>query len=86
MVKLGDGIESIKNIFNDVEEGLIKLDIESEGREYTPHITLGRIKESQPLLEKDIVPMEEKRFILDRVVCFRAHLQKRGLRIPLNGT
>jgi RNA 2',3'-cyclic 3'-phosphodiesterase len=78
VVKLGDGIESIKNIFNDIEEGLIKLDIEPEGREYTPHITLGRVKESQPLLEKDIVPMEEKRFILDRVVLFQSTLTKEG--------
>ena len=80
VVKLGTGIENIKDIFNDVEEGLLKLDIEPEGREYTPHITLGRVREPQPLLEKSIVPLEEKRFTLDRVVLFQSTLTKEGAR------
>jgi len=78
VVKLGKGIENIRNIFNDVEEGLLKLDMEPEGREYTPHITLGRVKEPQPLLEKNVVPLEAKEFALDRVVLFQSTLTREG--------
>jgi RNA 2',3'-cyclic 3'-phosphodiesterase len=78
VVKLGDGIENIRDIFNDVEEGLLRLNIEPEGREYTPHITLGRVKDPQPLLEKDIIRLEEKRFTVDRVVLFQSTLTKEG--------
>ncbi len=78
VVTMKEGVSGIKNIFSDVERGLSTLNIEPEEREYTPHITLGRAKMPAPLLEKDIMPLEEKRFTVDGVVLFQSTLTKEG--------
>ncbi|MDR2017454.1 MAG: RNA 2',3'-cyclic phosphodiesterase [Syntrophobacterales bacterium] len=85
VVKLRDGIEKIRSIFDDVEKGLLKLNIEPEEREYTPHITLGRVKRPQPLLEKNTFPLEEKRFVLDKLVLFQSILTKEGAQYTPQG-
>jgi RNA 2',3'-cyclic 3'-phosphodiesterase len=78
VVTLGEGVEYMKNLFNDMEEGLLKLNIEPETRGYTPHITLGRVRDPAPLLEKDIEALEEKPFIVERAVFFQSKLTSAG--------
>jgi RNA 2',3'-cyclic 3'-phosphodiesterase len=78
VVTLEKGVDNIKMIFNDIEHGLSMLGIEKEKRELTPHITLGRRKIPAPLLDRDIIEMEEKTFIIDRLVLFKSTLTKEG--------
>jgi 2'-5' RNA ligase len=78
VVTLAEGVETIKAIYHDVEAGLSRLGIGAEEREYTPHITLGRARMPAPLLDRDIAPLEEKRFTLNRLVLFQSTLTKDG--------
>ena len=78
VVALGEGVPKIEDIFRDVEMGLSMLDIAAEERKYTPHITLGRAKVPGPLLDKDCVPLEGKRFMVDKLVLFRSALTREG--------
>ena len=75
---LEEGAETIKRIFADVEKGLLELNMEPEAREYTPHITLGRARIPLPLPDRDIVPLEKKRFPVERVVLFESTLTREG--------
>ncbi|MBA4417297.1 MAG: RNA 2',3'-cyclic phosphodiesterase [Syntrophus sp. (in: bacteria)] len=78
VVTLAEGAQHIKDIFSDIEKGLSKMNIEAEAREYTPHITIGRARTPMPLLDKDIMALEEKRFFVDKVVLFQSTLTKEG--------
>ena len=78
VVDLGEGAEDVKRIFNDVEQALLKLGIEPEKRAFSPHITLGRAKDPVPFLEKDIMQLQAKQFMLDRVVLFQSVLTREG--------
>jgi 2'-5' RNA ligase len=57
-----EGVDNVRAIFHDIENRLSILGIAKEQREFTPHITLGRIKVPPPLLRKDMLPLEEKSF------------------------
>jgi len=78
MVTLKKGIDNIRMIFNDIEEKLSELGVEREGREFTPHITLGRRKVPAPLLEKDVAVLDKKTFVLDTLALYRSTLTKEG--------
>jgi RNA 2',3'-cyclic 3'-phosphodiesterase len=78
IVTLKKGIDNIRMIFNDIEEKLSELEVEREGREFTPHITLGRRRVPAPLLEKDTVVIDQKTFMLDTLVLYRSTLAKEG--------
>ncbi|MBA4389571.1 MAG: RNA 2',3'-cyclic phosphodiesterase [Syntrophus sp. (in: bacteria)] len=45
---------------------------------FTPHITLGRAKGAVPLLKRDIIPLEKKRFVIDTIVLYQSTLTKAG--------
>jgi 2'-5' RNA ligase len=49
-----------------------------EKAEFTPHITLGRVKGAVPLLKRGITPLEEKRFVIDTIVLYQSTLTKTG--------
>jgi RNA 2',3'-cyclic 3'-phosphodiesterase len=72
------GIDNIGKIFNDIEDGLSALGFEREKRDLTPHITLGRRKVPAPLLEREMVKLEEKEFPLQRLVLFKSTLMPTG--------
>ena len=78
VITLEKGVDNIKMIFNDIERGLSTLGIEKERREFSPHITLGRRKIPMPLLDRDIIEMEEKTFIIEKLVLFKSTLTKEG--------
>jgi RNA 2',3'-cyclic 3'-phosphodiesterase len=78
VVALQNGVDKIQRIFNDIENSLSTLDIEKETREFTPHITLGRRRVPAPLLERDVVTVEQKAVVLDSLVLYRSTLTKEG--------
>jgi 2'-5' RNA ligase len=78
VVSLEKGVDIAKTIFHDIEVALSPLGFESEKRDFTPHITLGRKKEQSPLLERDIPGLDEMSFIVDRLVLFESTLTPQG--------
>jgi RNA 2',3'-cyclic 3'-phosphodiesterase len=78
IVTLENGIDNIKNIFNDIEESVLALNIEKEKRPFTPHITLGRMKIPAPLPDKAIKDIERISFVAGSVVLFKSTLRPEG--------
>ena len=78
VVSLEKGVDIAKAIFHDIETSLLQLGFESEKRDFTPHVTLGRKRESSPLLERDIPTLNKMSFVIDRLVLFRSTLTPQG--------
>jgi len=78
VVTLQEGVDIVKAIFHDIENRLLTADIQKEGRKFTPHVTLGRVKNELPLLKKNIIPLEEKRVLLDNLVLYQSTLTREG--------
>lgn len=78
VVKLEKEVDKLKRIFNDIEDSLSGLGIERESRAFTPHLTLGRRKMPAPLLEKEIPELEEKVFLLRKLVLYESTLRREG--------
>jgi RNA 2',3'-cyclic 3'-phosphodiesterase len=75
---LQEGVDNVKAIFHDIESRLLAVGIEKEKRGFTPHITIGRVKDTALLLKKNLLPLEEKRFILDNLVLYQSTLTREG--------
>lgn len=85
VVAFQEGVDNVKAIFHDIESRLITTGFEKEKRDFTPHVTLGRVKSSLPLLKRDIIPLEEKSFLLYNLVFYKSTLTKEGaLYTPIN--
>lgn len=69
-----EGVDNVRAIFHDIEGRLA----DPVRIEFTPHITLGRVKGVVPLLKRDIMPLEEKRFVIDTIVLYQSTLTKAG--------
>lgn len=78
VVKLNKGVEESQALFEAVEERLAALDIEREKRALTPHITLGRRRIPKPFPNGDPLPIEEKEFLIERIVLFKSTLSPGG--------
>lgn len=78
VVTFEKGVDNMQNIFNDIEDSLADIGIEREDRPYTPHITLGRRKILLPLLEKEIVPLEQKIFTVQTIILVQSTLTREG--------
>jgi RNA 2',3'-cyclic 3'-phosphodiesterase len=78
VVTFQEGVDNVKAIFHDIESRLLAVDIKKETRGFTPHITLGRVKDAAPVLKKNIKPLEEKRFQLDTLVLYQSTLAREG--------
>ena len=78
IVRLNKGVDEIKAIYEDVEEGLTGFDFEREAREYTPHITLGRMKTPAAFPDGDLPPLERMEFKVDALVLFKSTLTPGG--------
>jgi 2'-5' RNA ligase len=78
VVSLEKGVDIAKAIFHDIEASLLHLGFESEKKDFTPHITLGRKREPSPLLERDIPSLNKMSFVIDRLVLFRSTLTPQG--------
>jgi RNA 2',3'-cyclic 3'-phosphodiesterase len=78
VVKLLQGIEDMQSIFLDVEEGLEGLNVEREKRDWVPHITLGRRRVPKAFPDGDLLPVEEKVFVVENLVLYKSTLTPGG--------
>jgi 2'-5' RNA ligase len=78
VVTFQEGVDNVKAIFHDIESRLLAADIQKEVRVFTPHITVGRVKDAAPLLKRNIIALEEKRFLLDNLVIYQSTLTREG--------
>jgi 2'-5' RNA ligase len=78
VITLENGVDNIKNIYNDIEESIFTLGIEKEKRLFTPHITLGRRKIPGPLPDKAIKDMVKLSFVAGSIVLFKSTLRPEG--------
>jgi 2'-5' RNA ligase len=78
VVTFQEGVDNVKAIFHDIESRLLTANIDREKRGFSPHITLGRVKNSLPLLKRDIMPLEEKSFLLYNLVLYQSTLTREG--------
>jgi len=78
VITLENGVDNIKNIYNDIEESVLTLGIEKEKRPFTPHITLGRRRIPAPLPDKAFKDIEKISFTAGSVVLFKSTLRPEG--------
>jgi 2'-5' RNA ligase len=78
VVKLGKGEEEMKALFREVEERLEGFDFKREAREFTAHITIGRMRMPAPFPNGDAPAIEGMEFPLDALVLFKSTLTPAG--------
>ena len=78
VVTLENGIDNIKDLFNDIEKNISLLGFEKEKRGFIPHITIGRRKMPAPLLEKAIIKLDRMEIPVNSVVLFKSTLTQEG--------
>jgi RNA 2',3'-cyclic 3'-phosphodiesterase len=78
IVRLNKGIDETKALFAAVEEGLTGFDFEREAREFTPHVTLGRMRTPAAFPDGDLPPLERMEFSVDELVLFKSTLAPGG--------
>ena len=80
IVQLNKGTDEAKALFKEVEEGLTGFNFEREAREFTPHITLGRMRTPGAFPDGDLPPLEKMEFAVDELVLFKSTLTPGGAR------
>ena len=78
IVTIQEEVDNISSIFHDIENRLVSIGIEKEGRKFIPHITLGRMKDSTPILKQRLVPLNETKFYMENLVLYRSTLTRKG--------
>jgi len=78
IVRLDRGTEEMKAIFQEVEERLTGFDFEREAREFTPHLTLGRMRTPGSFPNGDLPAIEKMEFLVDALVLFESTLTPSG--------
>ena len=78
VVTFQEWVDNVKAIFHDIESRLLAVGIQKEARGFAPHVTIGRVKNAAPLLKREIIPLEEKRFLLDNLVLYQSTLTREG--------
>lgn len=53
-VGVRDGADAARHVFDALEQRLAPLAFESDGRAYTPHLTLGRVRDIDPRRGRDL--------------------------------
>ncbi|MGD0228966.1 MAG: RNA 2',3'-cyclic phosphodiesterase [Syntrophorhabdales bacterium] len=78
VVRLKEGVEQSQAIFSEVEERLSAIQVERERRGFAPHITLGRRRIPKPFPNGDPMPIEERGFVIERLVLYKSTLTPGG--------
>ncbi len=73
-----EGVDIIRSIYHDIEDRLTVLGFDREKRDFTPHITFGRMKVPVPLLERDIAILEKRIFTIENIVLYQSILAREG--------
>lgn len=93
-IGVGDGQDSMLRLYNELASRLQPLEIESERRPYSAHLTIARVKEARrpyPALREKLraLPSDAGRCRIAAVTVFRSRLWPKGatyeplLRVPL---
>ena len=77
VVSLENGIDNIKEIFNDIEDSVYFLGIEKDERGFKPHITLGRNRIAADITDR-FISIEKKSFDVDAFELFKSTLTSHG--------
>ncbi len=75
---LENGVDNIKNIYNDIDESLSYSGFKRETRSFTPHITLGRMKIPGSVHGKAFKDIERKGFTAGSITLFKSILRREG--------
>ncbi len=70
------GKEQLKGLYKDIEEGCAQLGFKREGKDYTPHVTIGRVKRGKlafPNIDFFYPP-----FIAKKITLFESILKSSG--------
>jgi 2'-5' RNA ligase len=93
---VSSGAGTLAELYGDVTRRLVPLGYSPEPRPYSPHLTVGRVKEARgpdsrcarEIVSRPAAPVVAR---IDRVTVFRSHLSPRGstyealMRVPLSG-
>ena len=78
IVRLAKGVETMQQMYEEVEERLTQFDFEREARTFTPHLTLGRMKVPAPFPNGDVPAIEAREFVVDQVKLYKSTLTPAG--------
>lgn len=78
------GYEEMKDLFNKLENKILKLGFKKEDKEFSPHLTLGRVKEKIRWDERWKIDIPYLEFLVEEITLFESQLRPQGpLYIPL---
>lgn len=80
---VSEGTHEMSEIYNILESSLVKLGFRKEGRKFSPHITLARVKDgrNRERLVEEILNMQNETFggyIVDRITLKKSVLTQKG--------
>jgi 2'-5' RNA ligase len=79
---LSKGQQEISALFNELEDGLVKLDFPKDQRKFSPHLTLGRVRSGCNLRELSerirYYALAPNDFIINEMAFFKSTLTPRG--------
>ena len=75
-IGLGEGENELKNIYKNIEDKIVDLGFKKEKRDYTPHITIGRIKKG--ILKFPEIEFSYPPFPATKITLFESILKPSG--------
>ena len=78
IVRLQKGVETMQAMYEEMEERLTQFDFEREKRAFTPHLTLGRMRDPAPFPNGDVPAIEAREFVIDQMVLYKSTLTPAG--------
>ncbi len=90
-VGVSEGRDQMANLEQDVSARLATCGLEPEGREYSPHLTLARVRDAGGLRSRDAIDSAPRTAIgttrIDAITLFQSHLSPKGpTYVPLHRT
>ncbi|MCK4420755.1 RNA 2',3'-cyclic phosphodiesterase [candidate division WOR-3 bacterium] len=76
-VGVDKGSDVIKDLFRNIEDGLAQLGFQKENKNFTPHITIGRVKKGK-LLFPSHIDFSYEPFLADKITLFESTLTPKG--------
>jgi RNA 2',3'-cyclic 3'-phosphodiesterase len=78
IVRLHKGFETMQAVYEEVEERLTQFDFEREKRAFTPHLTLGRMRDPAPFPNGDVPAIQGMEFKIEEMVLYKSTLTPAG--------
>jgi len=80
---ISTGVGELAGLFNDVNDGLVKLGFEKDSRKFHPHLTIARVRgeQNRDRLVNELMSMEEMKFgkvQVDRIYLKKSVLTPKG--------